>query len=398
MKLAARTAAFTPSAVREILKVAESPDVLSFAGGLPAPELFPVEALAAAHARVLSTAGASALQYSTTEGFAPLREWIAESFVGRGTPTTADDVLVLNGSQQGIDLAARVLLDPGSVVVTENPTYLAALQVFHAAEARIIGVDSDEEGMRLESLAKVLATNDVRLIYVVPTFANPTGRCWSTARRAGLMALAEAWQVTVLEDDPYSALRFEGPPCPPLVSFAPERVVSLGTFSKTLAPGLRLGWLRAPASLRRFFVVAKQASDLHPGTLSQRAVIDLLQSFDLGAHLERLREVYGSRCRLMAETVRQSFPFGTTLTRPRGGLFLWAELPGGLDTSALLSRAVTEEKVAYVPGAPFFVGDGSRSALRLNFSNCTPAKLRDGVARLGALLQRAMDDGVHALG
>jgi 2-aminoadipate transaminase len=198
MRLAQRTTVVTPSAVREILKVAEQPEVRSFAGGLPAPELFPVEAIAEAHARVLRSSGAAALQYSTTEGFGPLREWIASRYAAQGAKTGADDVLVTNGSQQGIDLVARVLLDPGAVVVTENPTYLAALQVFQAAQATVVAVDSDREGMRLEALAKVLATHDARLIYLVPNFANPTGVTWSAARRAGLLALAQAWKVPVL--------------------------------------------------------------------------------------------------------------------------------------------------------------------------------------------------------
>lgn len=385
IRLAERTQAVAPSAVREILKVAERPEVLSFAGGLPAPELFPIEAIAEAHARVLARTGRAALQYSTSEGYGPLREWVASSFVQRGVPTTADDVLITHGSQQGIDLTARVLLDPEAVVVTENPTYLAALQVFRASQAEVIGVDCDHEGMRLEQLAQVLATRAVRLIYVVPTFSNPTGVCWSAARRAGLMALAQAWNVAVLEDDPYSALRFEGVTEAPLVSLDSSRVISLGTFSKTLAPGLRLGWLRAPEAIRRHLVVARQANDLHPGTLVQRAVVELLSFFDLEAHLELLRHTYRERSALMLDRVRAEFPVGTVANTPEGGLFLWAELPARYDTSAWLAKAVTEQRVAFVPGAPFFVALPKPQTLRLNFSNCQPASIREGITRLGRL-------------
>ena len=374
MQLAERTGGVTPSAVREILKVSEQPQVRSFAGGLPAPELFPIEAIADAHARVLSKSGAAALQYSPTEGFGPLREWIASRYREQSAVTSVEDVLITNGSQQGIDLVSRVLLDPGAVVVTENPTYLAALQVFQAAQARVIGVDSDREGMLLEGLAKVLATEDARLIYLVPNFANPTGVTWSAARRAGLVALAQAWKVPILEDDPYGAIRFSGQPSSPLASLDEQGlVISLGTFSKMLAPGLRVGWLRGPASLQRHLVVAKQASDLHSSSVAQRAVTELLEHFDLEAHLEKLRATYRERCHLMSDLVTASFPRGTRFECPDGGLFLWVELPPGLDTLALLATAVTRHRVAYVPGAPFFVDRPKSNTLRLNFSNCQPA-------------------------
>lgn len=389
--LAERMKKVPPSAVREILKVTEQPEVRSFAGGLPAPELFPVEALALAHQRVLERAGAAALQYSTTEGFAPLRAWVAERYSRRGAPTTAEQIVITHGSQQGIDLVARVLLDPGAVVVTENPTYLAALQVFQAAQATIVGVESDREGMILEALAKVFATKDVRLLYVVPTFANPTGVTWSPARRAGVMALAQAWNVPVLEDDPYEALRFSGTPVAPLAAFDDGLTISLGTFSKLLAPGLRVGWLRAPERLRGPLVVAKQAADLHTSSISQRVVMALFDAFDLDAHLELLRSNYRERCEVMCDAVDAFFPRGTTFRRPDGGLFLWLELPPGLDTLALLPSAVSQHRVAYVPGAPFFVDRVRANTVRLNFSNCQPAALVDGMRRLGGLFSAALE-------
>ncbi len=385
-QLAQATRGVTASAVREILKVAEQPEVLSFAGGLPAPELFPTGEIAAAFARVLASDGRAALQYSTTEGFGPLREWVAADFSARAVPTTADDVLITNGSQQGLDLATRVLVDPGSVVVTESPSYLAALQVFAAAQARVVPVAADADGIQPEALAQVLATHDVRLLYLVPNSANPTGATLSLTRRHAVMALAQAHNVPVLEDDPYGSLRYSGAPLAPLASLAPGLVISLGSFSKTLAPGLRLGWLRAPPAMLKHLVVAKQASDLHTGTLAQRATIELLRQFDYPRHLRGINAVYGERCQVMDHALRATFPSGTRWATPTGGLFFWVQLPDSLDTLELLPGAIAQ-KVAYVPGAPFFVGKSARHFLRLNFSNRSPADIRDGLARLGAMFQ-----------
>jgi 2-aminoadipate transaminase len=383
LTLARRARRVAPSAVREILKVAERPDVLSFAGGLPAPELFPVEAIAHAHATVLAREGQAALQYSTTEGYAPLREWVAADFRRRGVAASADTVLITAGSQQGLDLAARVLLEPGAVVVVENPSYLAALQVFTASEARVVAVKSDDDGLDVADLARVLAQQPVRLIYVVPNFHNPKGTSLSAERRRALVALAQAHRVPILEDDPYGELRFRGEALPPLAALDDAGlVISLGTFSKTLAPGLRLGWVHAPPGLRQHLVVAKQACDLHSSSLAQRAVAALLDGFDYPAHLKLLRETYAGRCEVMRDAAHRCFPPGTRTTRPEGGLFLWVELPLGLDTEALLPFAL-DEKVAYVPGAPFFSSRPPRNTLRLSFSNRPGGLIRDGIERLG---------------
>ncbi|MBL8955910.1 MAG: PLP-dependent aminotransferase family protein [Myxococcaceae bacterium] len=387
LTLARRTSRVTTSAVREILKVAERPDVLSFAGGLPAPELFPVAEIARAHAAVLERDGQAALQYSTTEGFGPLREHIAADFRRRGVAADAGDILVTTGSQQGLDLAARVLLDPGAVVVVENPSYLAALQVFAAAEARVVPVASDDDGIDVAALAAVLAREDVRLIYLVPNFQNPRGTTLSALRRQAVMSLAQAWRVPVLEDDPYGELRFRGAALAPLASLDEAGlVISLGTFSKTLAPGLRLGWVHAAPALMKHLVVAKQAADLHCGSLAQRATAELLATFDFAAHLTTLRRVYGERCDAMLGALERHFPAGTRFTRPDGGLFVWAELPGDVDTGELLETAV-HEKVAFVPGAPFFAGEPRRNTLRLNFSNRRPELIEAGMARLGGVLR-----------
>lgn len=390
--LARRARGVAPSAVREILKVAEQPEMLSFAGGLPAPELFPVDAIARAHQTVLARDGAAALQYSTTEGFGPLREWIAGRFSSKGVPTCTDEIAITSGSQQGIDLVARVLLDPGSVVVTENPSYLAALQVFQSAEARVVTVASDEHGMCVDQLEAVLAREAARLIYLVPSFQNPRGTTLPLARRRALVAIARARGVPVLEDEPYAELRFRGEPLPSLAALddGDGWVVSLGTFSKTLAPGLRLGWMRARGALFKALVVAKQSVDLHCSSLAQRAVAELFASgFDYEAHLGTIRASYGARAETMLAGLAREMPSGTTWTRPDGGLFVWVELPAPLDASAILPRAL-EQKVAYVPGAPFFAESPRVGSLRLNFSNRPSERIEDGMKRLGAVVRGAM--------
>lgn len=387
---ARRMSRIKPSAIREILKVTERPDVLSFAGGLPAPEAFPVEALARAHAEVLSLDGAAALQYGPTEGFLPLRAWIAERLARRGVPATAENVLVTAGAQQGIDLVGKLMLDPGDTVVVESPTYLAALQAFEAYEASFAVVASDDDGMRMDDLERVLRRQPVKLIYLVPTFQNPRGTTLSLDRRLRLARLAAEHDVLVLEDDPYCELRYSGPPLPPIAALDPRApVVHLGSFSKTLAPGLRLGYAVGPEPLIRALTVAKQSADLHTGNLSQRAVCRLLSTFDYDAHVHTLQALYGERCQAMLSALARSFPPGTTWTRPEGGLFVWVRLPTGLDAQELLHDAMAE-KVAFVPGAPFYPATPEHETLRLNFSNRPPAKIAEGLAILGACVTRRM--------
>jgi 2-aminoadipate transaminase len=388
--LARRMSRIKPSAIREILKVTERPEILSFAGGLPAPEAFPVEALARAHAEVLRDAGPAALQYGTTEGFAPLRAWIAERVSGRGLRAAPEQVLVTAGSQQGIDLTAKALLDPGDLVVVESPSYLAALQVFESYEARFAVVGSDDCGMRVDELERLLQTARPKLIYTVPTFQNPRGTTMSLQRRIHLAHLAAEHGVTVLEDDPYGELRYRGAPLPLLAGLDPRaHMIYLGSFSKTLAPGLRLGFAVGREETIRALTIAKQAADLHTGMLSQRAVARLLETFDYDAHLARICALYGERCDAMLSGLAQSFPSGTRFTRPDGGLFVWAKLPSGLDAEELLAEAMNE-RVAFVPGAPFFALNPERDTLRLNFSNRPPEMIAEGLQRLGACVQRRL--------
>ena len=389
VRLAHRMAGMKPSAVREILKVADHPDILSFAGGLPAPELFPVAEIAAAHAEVLATDGAAALQYSITEGYGPLRDWSVARLGGRGVKTHRDHVLVTTGSQQGIDLVAKVLLDPGDVVVVENPSYLAALQVFAGAEADIDVVGSDDDGMRVDELDALLSRRRAKLIYIVADFHNPKGTTLSVARRLRLIELATRHGVTILEDDPYGELRFRGVRPPSLAALDDAGVVlQLGTFSKTLAPGLRIGWITGSPELIRACTTAKQAADLHSGNLSQRATAKLLETFDYDGHLAKIREVYGARCDDLLGALTRHLPAGSRWTRPDGGLFVWVELPAGLDAERLLQTAV-QHHVAFVPGAPFFAKHPRASTLRLNFSNRGRELIELGMTRLGEVIRDA---------
>ncbi len=384
--LAHRMSRMKTSAVREILKIAERPEVLSFAGGLPAPELFPVEAIARAHADVFANEGPAALQYSTTEGYGPLREWICSHLGARGLRAATDQVLITNGSQQGIDLVAKVLLDPGDVVVVENPSYLAALQSFGGFEAQFAVVGSDDAGMRVEELERIVLERRPKLLYVVPNFHNPKGTTLSLERRHALVKLAQKHRFLILEDDPYGELRFRGEALPSLASLDTEGVViHLGTFSKTLAPGLRIGWVVGPRDIVRSLTIIKQATDLHTATLAQRATAKLLETFDYDAHLSGLRKVYGERCLAMLGALERHLPAGARWTQPDGGMFIWVELPNGLNGDTLLPRAV-EERVAFVPGSPFFAANPRSECIRLNYSNRPPELIEEGMRRLGVVM------------
>ena len=384
IELALRMSRVQASAIREILKVTERPDVLSFAGGLPAPEAFPAEALARAHADVLARDAAAALQYGPTEGHGPLRAWVAERMTGRGLPASPDQVLITAGSQQGIDLVAKTLIDPGDTVLVEAPSYLAALQCFSTYEARFETVGTDEDGMRVDALERALRAGRPKLIYLVPTFQNPRGTTLSLERRGRVARLASEYGVTVLEDDPYAELRYRGAALPPVAGIDPDSpVIHLGSFSKTLAPGLRLGYVIAGERTIRALTIAKQATDLHSGSLAQRAVARLFEIFDYDAHLRRLRTLYGERLDAMLAAIERSFPAGTHWTRPEGGLFVWVSLPQGLDAEELLADAM-RDRVAFVPGAPFYPAVPCHETLRLNFSNRPPLLIAEGIARLGA--------------
>jgi 2-aminoadipate transaminase len=376
--IAARLRGVASSPVREILALTARPGVISFAGGLPAPELFDADGLRDAFAAALADAGRT-LQYSTTEGDPGLRAAIAARLTARRLPTAADEILVTSGSQQALTLAATVLIEPGDRVLVEEPSYLAALQAFQLAGAEVVPVACDDEGLDPDAVAAA-AEHGARLLYTIPTFHNPTGRTLPLERRLALAAVAERAGLWLIEDDPYGELRYGGEPLPSLATLS-ERVLALSTLSKVAAPGLRIGWVRTPAALRQPLVVAKQAADLHSSTIDQAAAARWLATVDLEAHLAVLRAEYGRRRDALLDGLAAALPPGSTHNRPEGGMFVWARLPDGWDSEELLRRALARD-VAFVPGFPFFAGEPDRAALRFSFTTHPPAEIAEGLARL----------------
>ena len=391
IRFAKRTEQMNSSVVRETLKLTSRPDIISFAGGMPAPEVFPVEAMRAASDKVLTTAGPMALQYGPSDGYRPLREKIAARHRREGMACRPEDILMINGSQQGLDLAGKLFLDPGDLVVCENPTYTAALSTFRSYECGFLPIDTDDDGMILEDLERKLAANPrAKLIYVIPTFQNPTGRTWSLERRKGLLALAEQYHLPILEDNPYGELRFEGTDIPTLRSMDTHgNVVYMGSFSKILSPGIRLGWLVAAPEMLGMFETAKQGSDLQASTYIQMMVDTYLADNDLDTDIRALNALYRSRRDLMLSVMEETFPEGSRWTHPNGGLFLWVMLPEGVDTAAIMPQAV-ERKVAYIPGQTFFADGDVTNTLRLNFSNANEAHIAEGICRLGRVLREQL--------
>jgi 2-aminoadipate transaminase len=400
------------SLIRELLKLTEQPDVISFAGGLPAPELFPVEAFAAASQKILLQEGQRALQYSTTEGYRPLREFLAAQMERYGIPATADNVLITSGSQQALDLIGKVLINPGDVVLTEAPTYLGAVQAWRAYQAEFITVPVDEDGLCCsESLDEALCAGP-KFMYILPNFQNPAGVTLSRVRREHLVAVADHYGIPIIEDDPYGQLRYEGDHLPPLLVLDADRiearakskeeggyfdrgnVIYLSTFSKTLAPGLRLGWMVAPEEVIRHCVTAKQGMDLHTSTFIQMVAFEVAKDGFLDNHVRKIRHVYKERRDLMLEMMARYFPPEVSWTHPHGGLFLWVTLPGHLDSLELLDQAIAQ-KVAYVPGSAFFPDAGGHNTFRLNFSNARPEAIETGIRRLGAVITTAATTRAH---
>lgn len=374
-----------PSTIGGILKVTAQPEIISFAGGLPAPELFPVEAVRAVADEVLARHGREALQYGPSEGFLPLRDWIAEEMGRRGVAVPISEVLVTNGSQQVLDLVGKLLLNPGDVVLMETPTYLAAILAFQTYQARFVPVPTDGDGLIPEALPELIRRHRPKLLYTIPNFQNPTGVSLAGERRRALARIAAAEGLLVLEDDPYGKLRYRGVDLPPVKHWDEAgRVIYASTFSKTIAPGLRLGWVVAPAEIGERLLLLKQAADLHTSTLNQRVAHAFLTGHDQAVHLGRIRDAYGERFAIMDAALRAEMPPGYAWTHPEGGMFLWITGPAELDGMALLERAI-ERKVAFVPGRDFFPTDAGGNYLRLNYSNSTPERIREGVHRLAAL-------------
>lgn len=383
--LSQRAQKLTSSAIREILKVTERPEVISFAGGLPSPATFPVAQLHEACNRVLASEPLAALQYGPTEGYLPLREWVARHHSERsGISISVDQVLITTGSQQGLDLLSKVLIDPDSTVLVETPTYLGALQAFSLAEPRYRSLPSDDSGLIPEAVDAELA-HSPRFLYCLPNFQNPSGRRLPLERRQQLAARTAKSGLLLIEDDPYGELYYQGQPLPSLLSMNPGGVVYLGSFSKVLAPGLRVGYLIAPTALHRKLVQAKQAADLHTPSFTQRIVHATIKDGFLDEHLPRVRGVYATQCQAMLQALQRHFPASVQWNRPEGGMFIWVQLPAHIDSSELLEAAI-RENVAFVPGAPFYANEPRVDTLRLSFVTVPPEKIEVGVARLGALL------------
>jgi 2-aminoadipate transaminase len=394
-RYAQRTQRMASSAIRELLKLTEKPDIISFAGGLPAPEVFPVQAVEEACLRVLRGEGARALQYSTTEGHLPLREMIARHTSRYGIDVLPENIVITSGSQQALDLLGKIFINPGDRVLVESPTYLGALQAWNAYGAEYVAVPSDENGMLTDSLEEALRTGP-KFIYVLPNFQNPTGVTLALERRRQLVEIADRYGVPIVEDDPYGQLRFEGDHLPSVVVLDGQyqdnhdtcyrgNVIYLSTFSKTLAPGLRMGWVIAPPDVIRKIVQAKQGTDLHTSTFNQMIAYEVAHGGFLDRHVRLIRQVYQERRDIMLDTMRNTFPTGVTWTRPEGGLFLWGVLPEWLDAADVLKEAI-EHKVAFVPGAPFHPAGGGHNTMRINFSNAAPDAIREGITRLGEVL------------
>ncbi len=393
-QLAERAHAMNPSAIREILKVTERPGILNFAGGLPSPETFPVDAMRAACATVLAEGSAVArpsLQYASSEGLPELRQWVAVELGKQSAAVSPEPVLITTGSQQGLDLVAKVLLDKDSRLLVESPTYLGALQAFTPMQPAVQSIESDSGGVSAPALGAALQKGErPRFIYLLPNFQNPTGRTMDEARRQAVIAICREHGLPIVEDNPYGELWFDAPPPAPLLARWPEGVVYLGSFSKILAPGLRLGYIVAPPALYPKLLQAKQAADLHTPGFNQRVVAEVIKDGFLDRHIPTIRARYhAQRDAILAALARELGPTGAEWTQPVGGMFVWVRLPEGLDAQALLPKAV-DAGMAFVPGAPFYAGEPDTRALRLSFVTSTPEQIDQGMAALGQVVRSAM--------
>jgi len=387
------------SAIRELLKLTEQPDVISFAGGLPAPEVFPYEEFREACNVVLKTHGPVALQYGTTEGYLPLRQMIARHTRRFGIEVTEENIMITSGSQKALDLLGKIFINEGDQVLVESPTYLGAMQAWNIYGAEYVTVPSDENGLVTDELEAALRAG-VKFIYVLPNFQNPTGVTIPLERRLRLVELADRYGVPIIEDDPYGQLRFEGSHIPSIVvldeKLHPQNdgcytgnVIYLSTFSKTLAPGIRLAWVIAPPEVIRKLVVAKQGTDLNTAVFNQIVAYEVAHGGFLNKHIEHICSVYHERRDVMLDALEEHMPAGVKWTHPNGGLFLWTTLPDGMNTVELFKEAV-EQKVAYVPGASFHPCGGGENTMRLNFSYASPEMINEGISRLARVIRRRM--------
>ena len=371
------------SFIREILKVTQQPEIISFAGGLPSPATFPVERMKAAFDKVLTDSAKVALQYGPTDGYLPLRQWIADSLSVDGAKIMPEQVLMTSGSQQALDLLGKVLIDEGSKVLVETPSYLGALQAFSVYRPNFVSVATDEHGLVPSSLNDVAA--GARLLYALPNFQNPTGRSLSVERRLELVETCARLGVPLVEDDPYGALSYKGSPAPKMIAMNPDGVIYMGSFSKVLTPGIRLGYVVAPLALVRRLELAKQAADLHTSQLTQMVVHEVIKDGFLDQHIPTIRTLYGDQCQCMLDAMDEFFPAGATWTKPEGGMFIWVNLPKQINAMELLDEAI-KQKVAFVPGSPFYANEPETNTLRLSFVTVPPERIRAGIAILGKLI------------
>ncbi|HEY5902599.1 MAG TPA: PLP-dependent aminotransferase family protein [Anaerolineales bacterium] len=403
-RYAHRTQKMGSSVIRELLKLTEQPDIISFAGGLPAPDVFPIKEFQAACNIVLETQGAQALQYSTTEGYGPLREMIARHTTRYSVQISAENILITSGSQQALDFIGRLFINRGDYIVCESPTYLGALQAWNAYGAQYISVPADEDGMIVEELEAALRVGP-KFIYVLPNFQNPSGSTLSLERRMKLIEIADRYGVPIIEDDPYGQLRYEGEHIPSLVMLDSQyrnedhgsysgNVIYLSTFSKLLAPGLRLAWVVAPKEVIRRLVMTKQAADLHTSSFNQFVAYEVAKGGFLDEHVKVIRATYKERRDVMLEMMDEMFPPEMRWTHPHGGMFLWGMMPQGVDAAEVLKIAI-ERKVAFVPGASFHPNGGGLNTMRINFSYSSPDTIREGITRLGLTLKEVLQKNGH---
>jgi len=378
------------SFIREILKVTQDSNVISFAGGLPNPKLFPVKELADACLKVLHQDGENVLQYSTTEGYLPLRQYIAERyFVKKGLQVSPDEILITNGSQQGLDLIGKVFLNKGDRIIIERPGYLGAIQAFGIYEPEFVPIPLFDDGIDTDLLENALKAGETKLFHTVINFQNPSGVTYSQPKREMLADIIKSQNMVLVEDNPYGELRFMGEDLPSMKSYLGDDVVVLGSFSKVVTPGLRLGWICAATDVMEKILVAKQSSDLHSNYLSQRAVYQYLIDHDLDEHILNIKKVYKRQRDLMVSMIEEHFPEEIKCTKPEGGMFLWATLPENL-SSLHLFKLATKENVAFVPGRAFYVDGGGDNTLRLNFSNSDEEKIEEGIKRLAKVIKRVL--------
>lgn len=380
-RYASRMSAVRKSFIREILKVTENPEIISFAGGLPNPLSFPVEAIREATDRILRDDGKSSLQYSTTEGYAPLREWIASRYASKGISVSADNILITSGSQQGLDLIGKVFLDKGDAVVIERPGYLSAIQSLSMFEPEFLPITLDYDGVNISELEKSLATRNPKLFYAVPNFQNPSGITYSLEKRRQAALVLSRHDTVFVEDDPYGELRFMGKALPSMGTFLAHNVILLGSFSKIFAPSMRLGWVCAPPDFMEKLVVAKQAADLHTNFFSQRVLYEYLRTNDIDAHIEKIRALYKRQRDCMVAAIQRYFPASVKYTEPEGGMFLWVTLPDGLSALSLFDATIAKN-VAFVPGDPFYVNEENVPTFRLNYTNSDEPSIDTGIRRL----------------